>query len=123
MRIYMDVCCYNRPLDNLAIDRNRLEAEAVLSILAHVQNDDKYSGDGGYGNKSDSFAGKKAARIHSRAASIICRSQFPTTHCQARQLSLGLAPFDALHVACTEIEKCDAFLTADDRLVRSLQML
>ena len=36
MRIYMDVCCFNRPQDDLAIGRNRLEAEAVLSILRRV---------------------------------------------------------------------------------------
>lgn len=30
MRIYLDVCCLNRPLDDLSIGRNRLEAEAVL---------------------------------------------------------------------------------------------
>ncbi|HEX8520625.1 MAG TPA: hypothetical protein VF669_00130 [Tepidisphaeraceae bacterium] len=32
MRIYLDVCCLNRP-----IGRNRLEAEAVLAILDHVR--------------------------------------------------------------------------------------
>ena len=33
MKIYMDVCSYNRPFDNQEQDRIYLEAEAVLSIL------------------------------------------------------------------------------------------
>lgn len=37
MRVYLDVCCLNRPLDDLSVGRNRLEAEAVLQIVRHVQ--------------------------------------------------------------------------------------
>ena len=33
MTIYLDVCCLNRPFDDPAQNRVRLEAEAVLSIL------------------------------------------------------------------------------------------
>jgi hypothetical protein len=31
--IYADVCCLNRPLDNLQQSRIRLEAEAMISLL------------------------------------------------------------------------------------------
>lgn len=31
-RIYLDVCCLNRPFDDSSQDRIRLEAKAVLSI-------------------------------------------------------------------------------------------
>src|SRR5690242_17389584 len=37
MRLYLDVCCCNRPFDDQAIDRNRLEAEAVLAITAKIR--------------------------------------------------------------------------------------
>ena len=37
MRIYMDVCCLNRPFDDLSQDRVYLEAEAVLSIVSHCE--------------------------------------------------------------------------------------
>ena len=33
----MDVCCLNRPFDDLSQDRIYLEAEAVLSIIAHCK--------------------------------------------------------------------------------------
>ena len=36
MRIYFDACCLERPFDDQGIDRNRLEAEAVLTIMRHI---------------------------------------------------------------------------------------
>ena len=36
MKIYLDVCCLNRPLDDHTQDRIRLEPEAILTILSHV---------------------------------------------------------------------------------------
>ncbi len=37
MRIYLDVCCLNRPFDDQKQERIRLEAEAVLLILERCQ--------------------------------------------------------------------------------------
>ena len=37
MKVYLDVCCFNRPFDDHAQDRVRLESEAVLTILEHTQ--------------------------------------------------------------------------------------
>jgi hypothetical protein len=39
LRIYLDVCCLNRPFDNQVQDRVRLEAEAVLAILKIEKNE------------------------------------------------------------------------------------
>lgn len=36
-RIYMDVCCFNRPFDDWSQPRIRLEAEAVLAIATRCQ--------------------------------------------------------------------------------------
>lgn len=40
MKIYLDVCCLNRPFDDQTQDRIHLEAEAILSILNHSQSTD-----------------------------------------------------------------------------------
>jgi hypothetical protein len=37
MRVYLDVCCLNRPFDDQTQDRIRLEAEAVTLILGHFE--------------------------------------------------------------------------------------
>ncbi len=36
MRIYLDNCCLNRPFDDQAIIRIKLEAEAVIHIQSQV---------------------------------------------------------------------------------------
>ncbi len=40
MKIYMDVCCLNRPFDDQTQDRIRIETEAILSILYRCQQGD-----------------------------------------------------------------------------------
>ena len=37
MKIYLDVCCYSRPFDDLVVDRIRIEAEAVSIILERCE--------------------------------------------------------------------------------------
>ncbi len=37
MRVYMDVCCLNRPFDDQTQERIRLEAEAILLILNRLR--------------------------------------------------------------------------------------
>ena len=37
MKIYLDVCCLNRPFDDQAQQRVHLEAEAILLILNNCQ--------------------------------------------------------------------------------------
>ncbi|MBW4692614.1 MAG: hypothetical protein KME27_12700 [Lyngbya sp. HA4199-MV5] len=36
-RLYLDVCCFNRPFDDQTQARIRVEAEAVLSILERCE--------------------------------------------------------------------------------------
>ena len=37
MKIYMDVCCLNRPFDDLSYERIQFESDAVLAILSRCQ--------------------------------------------------------------------------------------
>jgi len=36
-KVYFDVCCLNRPFDDQTQDRIRLEAEAVIAIMGHIE--------------------------------------------------------------------------------------
>lgn len=119
-RIYLDVCCFNRPLDNWQQDRVRIEREAVVSILDRVRggkwtlvsseaveaelerlpNPDKLA------NVMNllSLASENVAidnNVDKRAQSI-------------EQLGFGL--YDALHIACAEKSQVNVLLTTDDRL-------
>ena len=37
VRVYLDVCCFNRPFDDSRQDRVRLEAEAVKAIMRRIE--------------------------------------------------------------------------------------
>ncbi|NHZ72299.1 MAG: PIN domain-containing protein, partial [Aquificales bacterium] len=37
MKIYLDVCCLNRPFDDQSQERIRLESEAILLILKRIK--------------------------------------------------------------------------------------
>jgi len=37
IRVYLDACCLNRPFDDQTQPRIRLEAEAVLMVLARCE--------------------------------------------------------------------------------------
>ncbi len=37
MRIYLDLCCLNRPFDDQSQNRIQLESEAVLGVLGRIE--------------------------------------------------------------------------------------
>jgi len=37
MKVYLDTCCLNRPFDDQTQQRIRLESEAIMLVLAHMQ--------------------------------------------------------------------------------------
>ena len=124
MRVYLDVCCLNRPFDDRTQDRIHLEAEAILTILKYIEK-------------------KQWSMINSDA--IIyevnkipdperkTKVQFTLSNTndyvqineqilrRAKQIQqLGVKSFDALHIACAEAAQADIFLTTDDKLLKKV---
>ena len=121
-RIYMDACCLNRPFDDQTQQRIRLEAEAVVAILDRCQTGDWLM------VASTALASeilqtpeavKRQQVIDLLAAAKITVKVTPENIKRSVDLqTLGFKPFDALHIACAEAVKVDAFITTDDRLLR-----
>jgi len=124
MRIYLDVCCLNRPYDDQTQDRIHLESEAVISILRHVDL-------GEWIWVSSAVVNHEIRRTADherlqRLRSMICHaSEFVSLDASVRdratniQESMGIKAYDALHVACAERANADVFLSTDDKLVRA----
>lgn len=124
VRLYLDVCCLNRPFDDQSQPRIHLEAEAVLAIIGRVTSH-------GWrcltsqalvfeiGRTPDP---QRRRRVSTLLASATREPIIPNdTLLQARTdtlVSLGFRPLDALHIAGAERATADAFLTTDDRLLR-----
>ena len=119
----MDVCCLNRPFDNLSQDRIYLEAEAVLSITSRCEYGDWILVSSGaidieLSNISDPDRFESVNSIYAVAkvrASITIKAEQRAFELQ----QYGLKPFDSLHIALAELCGADIFLTTDDRLLKS----
>jgi len=118
----MDICCLNRPFDDLSQDRVYLEAEAILSILSRCEKADwtlVASGVLAYelSNLSDADKLEQVQMLYA-----ISKERVQLTG-QAEERAAffqknGLKPLDSLHVAVAETSGVDVFLTTDDHLLR-----
>jgi hypothetical protein len=122
VKIYLDTCCLNRPFDDQSQERVRLESEAVLLILARVQEGtwDWLSSDVVNDEIDQIPDPERRERTHSlvfhadRTLSLTDKGIE-----RAKELvKLGFGGMDALHLACAESEQVDIFLTTDDKLQR-----
>ncbi|HDH96974.1 MAG TPA: PIN domain-containing protein [Proteobacteria bacterium] len=122
MKIYLDVCCLNRPFDDRKQDRVRLESEAVLAILGRCQ-------DEGWILLGSEVIDLEISRIPDGERkqkvgllSSIARLRVVVGDAVERRAveleRLGFKAFDALHIACAEAGGADVLLTTDDRLLR-----
>jgi hypothetical protein len=121
-RVYLDVCCLNRPFDDQTQARIRLEAEAVLIILAQCETSDwEWVGseviDLEISRTPDPERRRRVQLLasHMHRSVVVGKSELE----RAEQLETwGIAAFDALHLACAESGAVDVFLTTDDKLLR-----
>ena len=118
----MDVCCLNRPFDDWTQPRIRLEAEAILEIVARCQVNQwrlvsSTALESEIAKTPDLL---KQQRVMNSLA--IARTRIIVTEAMLERAKeivlLGFKPFDALHLSCSESANVDIFLTVDDRLLR-----
>ncbi|MGI9107483.1 MAG: PIN domain-containing protein [Pyrinomonadaceae bacterium] len=121
-KVYLDVCCLNRPFDDQTHDRIHLEAEAVLLILTHVERGRwQWIGsetlDYEIERTPDS---ERRLRVRLLATAVDHRVLIEAAEeARARELeALGFHALDALHLSCAESGGAEALLTTDDRLLR-----
>ena len=122
MKLYLDVCCWNRPFDDQSQNRVRLEAEAVLSILEMAQSHEaEIVGtdiiDEELSELPDNERREKVELLLTLVSSQI--SLTPAIEQRAIELQKqNISSFDALHLASAENAQADYFLTTDDDLLR-----
>jgi predicted nucleic acid-binding protein len=122
MKIYLDACCLNRPFDDQTQDRIRLESEAILLILARVEDNrwDWFSSNVVDHEIAQTPDPKRRERItllvaHAHHSMIIGDNEIE----RAKELEkMGFGDMDALHIACAEHLEVDIFLSTDDKLIR-----
>jgi predicted nucleic acid-binding protein len=118
VKIYLDLCAIQRPLDTANQIRIALETEAVLGIIRFSDNEQVellssealiYEGE---------QSGLPIRREHTRAVLAKARSIVNVAEKDglraANLMTFGIKPLDALHLALAESGKADYFCTCDD---------
>lgn len=123
MRIYLDLCAIQRPLDTPNQVRIILESEAVLGIITicNVGQAELLSSEALlYEGEQSSLEIRKehTFAVLSKAKNVL--QVTPKEKLRAAKLmTFGIKPLDALHLALAEAGKADFFCTCDDRLLQS----
>lgn len=122
MKIYLDTCCINRPFDDQSQDRVRLEAESILLIIRHFENQEWMW----YGSDvltyeieqiPDAERWQRVRRLANFVHTVIDLDE--NVLARAKELEgIGFKAYDALHIASAEQAEADVLLTTDDRLLR-----
>jgi len=122
MKIYLDNCALQRPLDDKSQTRIRLEAEAILSILEQCKagSIDLISSETLEfeieQNPLDTRRNYGESALESAQFHVVVNDAIER---QANEfVNLGIKPLDALHLASAEEAKADYFCTCDGRFLR-----
>lgn len=123
MKIYLDVCCLNRPFDDHMQDRIRIESEAILAILGYCHSSKWFLlssevVDLEISKIPDDYRRQKVAILSTVSYSKV-RIDKKVEQRALELENIGFKPIDALHIACAEKGKADVLLTTDDALCNS----
>ena len=127
MRIYLDNCCLQRPLDRQTQPRIRVETEAVFAVLAAVQVKDVVLCNSEALRYEINRIPDPARRFESLSLLSLATVDLRVTD-EVEELALsfelrGLCAMDALHLALASVAQVDYFCTCDDKLYRQAQNL
>ena len=124
MKVYFDLCVYNRPFDDQAQPRGMIESLAVVAVMALISGKQIRSIHSfvlEYENRKNPRPGTRAfiGNLLAEASEFIPRRESVSQ----RALELekkGIMGMDALHVACAEEAGADYFVSCDDVLIKRL---
>jgi predicted nucleic acid-binding protein len=123
VKIYLDLCAIQRPLDTPNQVRIALEAEAVLGIIKFCENEQVEL----LSSEALLYEGEQSPlpirKEHTRAVLAKAKRVLSVTEKEtgraATLVTFGIKPLDALHLALAESGTADYFCTCDDRLLQS----
>lgn len=127
MRIYLDACSLQRPLDDRSQPRINVEAEAVLTVLGLVESGqlELLSSDAlefeinRMPDADRQSRTRETLKLASRTIRLVDDVQ---AHAQ-ELIRLGIKPMDSLHLAFASWTRADFFCTCDDKLLNKAKKL
>jgi len=121
VKIYLDMCCFNRPYDDQTQQRIQFEAVAKLmiqSLIVDEQIDFVWSYVLEFENARNPFIEKQNTILAFKPYAIETIYPNPAIEMIANRLQAkGLKAYDSLHIACAVQARCDYFLTVDKKVL------
>jgi predicted nucleic acid-binding protein len=127
MKIYLDACSLQRPLDNKRQMRVALEAEAILGVLTMCEAGDLelissealvYETE-----RTPQLSRREYGREVLAKASAFIQVNDAIEERARTFTAAGIKPLDALHLASAEDARADYFCTCDDRFLKKARNL
>jgi hypothetical protein len=127
VKLYLDMCVYNRPFDDQSQPRIMIETQIFITLLSMIS--------GGRFDLINSFALEYENSKNPNIENMLKISDllgYSTDYISCdegildRSLELekrGLMGMDAVHIACAEKAKADFFVTCDDDLIKKLERI
>jgi len=117
MRLYLDLCVYNRPFDSQKQERISLETSIFVYILEMVERN-VYSEALVYENSKNPNI-QRMIRVSSYFG--LARESTKVSNSDLKRIKfikrLGFSGIDALHVTLAKKSNADFFITCDDNIV------
>jgi predicted nucleic acid-binding protein len=122
MKVYLDVCCLNRPFDDQLQPRIHFETEAILLILAKL-NHSEWDWVGSetlfyeIRRNPDEERRQLVLSLAAQAHFVVEVNEKILERAEALELK-GFDSYDSIHLASAEEAQADIFLTTDDRMIK-----
>ena len=122
MKLYLDLCVYNRPFDNQHQERIALETSAFIYILEKVEKGEYeliVSEALVYENsKNPNELRRSRLTSYFRLAKVLTKADHRDLERGISLVTLGFSAMDALHLALAEKQNVDYFITCDDSIIK-----
>jgi hypothetical protein len=122
MKLYLDMCCLKRPFDDQSDARVQMETTAVVAILVLCLRGEqalftsdalRFENSRNPNPERQEFAARALAQAGTNVPHTLALEQRAAVWQNA-----GIGLLDALHLASAEAGGADAFVTADDLLLK-----
>ena len=127
MKLYLDMCVYNRPFDDQSQPRIAIETQIVVVLMlmasqGHIELINSFALT--YENSRNPKVENqiRISNLLEISSGYISFDEQIVNRALEHE-NMGISGMDALHVACAEKGKVDFFVTCDDRLIKKLKSM
>lgn len=127
VKVYLDLCVYNRPFDDQTQPRIMMESLGVVTIMALISGKQIHSIHSfvlDYENRKNPKPENRSfiENLLAESSGFVYLNESITRRAFELERN-GIMGMDAFHVACAEEARADYFVSCDDVLVRKLNKM